>query len=70
MNSLINWIVSLAWRTSDYIIDQLKKVLLSTNELSGKKVLVTAGRTEEPQVARDQRADQTQPLKIRQLRQG
>ena len=33
---------------SFHIIYQLKTVLLSTNELSGKKVLVTAGRTEEP----------------------
>ena len=32
----------------DHIIRKLKKVLLSTDELSGKKVLVTAGRTEEP----------------------
>lgn len=33
---------------SPHIINALKKVLLGTNELSGKKVLVTAGRTEEP----------------------
>lgn len=33
---------------SIHIIDKLKKVLLSTAELKGKKVLVTAGRTEEP----------------------
>ncbi len=31
-----------------HIINKLKKALLSTNELNGKKVLVTAGRTEEP----------------------
>jgi phosphopantothenoylcysteine decarboxylase/phosphopantothenate--cysteine ligase len=30
-----------------HIINKLKKVLLSTNELAGKKILVTAGRTEE-----------------------
>lgn len=30
------------------IFNRLKKVLLGTNELSGKKVLITAGRTEEP----------------------
>lgn len=33
---------------SFHIINKLKKVLLGTNELNGKKVLVTAGRTEEP----------------------
>jgi phosphopantothenoylcysteine decarboxylase/phosphopantothenate--cysteine ligase len=33
---------------SIHIINKLKKVLLSTDELKGKKVLVTAGRTEEP----------------------
>jgi phosphopantothenoylcysteine decarboxylase/phosphopantothenate--cysteine ligase len=33
---------------SSHIIHKLKKILLSTNELRGKKVLVTAGRTEEP----------------------
>jgi phosphopantothenoylcysteine decarboxylase/phosphopantothenate--cysteine ligase len=31
-----------------HIISKLEKVLLSTDELKGKKVLVTAGRTEEP----------------------
>ena len=31
-----------------HIIDMLKKVLLSSSELKDKKVLVTAGRTEEP----------------------
>lgn len=31
-----------------HIIAKLKQLLLSTKELSGKKVLVTAGRTEEP----------------------
>ena len=33
---------------SDHIINRLKKILFCTNELRGKKVLVTAGRTEEP----------------------
>ncbi len=33
---------------SVHIINKLKQVLLGTNELTGKKVLVTAGRTEEP----------------------
>jgi len=32
----------------DRIINKLKQVLLGTDELKGKKVLVTAGRTEEP----------------------
>ncbi len=33
---------------SVHILNRLKKVLLATNDLKGKKVLVTAGRTEEP----------------------
>lgn len=33
---------------SVHILNRLKKVMLSTNELIGKKVLITAGRTEEP----------------------
>lgn len=33
---------------SVHILNRLKKVLLATDDLKGKKVLVTAGRTEEP----------------------